>query len=107
MQRGDCGHDRETEAVAGQAAALVKPIEPIDDASSLCRRNAWAIILNEQRDGIPFLDRTNLYGGPAPGIFQSVVDQVGERARKEVFVAERNWPTLDLADEPSASAAAS
>src|SRR6516162_1589488 len=99
MQGGDGGHDRQTKTVSGQASALVEPVEPIDDASPLGGRNAWAIILNDYRDGISLLDRANLYGGPAAGIFQSIVDQVRERAREKVLVAECERPTLDLADE--------
>src|SRR5690242_841768 len=99
MQRGGGGDYRETEAVPGEAAALIETVEAFDDAGSLRWRNAGTVVLNDHRDGIPILGRPNAHGCSAAGVFQGVIDQVHERARNEILVAEGDRLTLDLTDK--------
>jgi hypothetical protein len=99
MQRGDSGHDRQTKAVAGQISAPVETVEAINDASSLCRRNAWAIVLDDQGDGVCFFGCPNVYRRRATGIFQGIIDQIHDCAREEILVAECHRPTVDFGYE--------
>src|SRR5215831_8708413 len=99
MQRGGGRHYRKAETVAGQAPALVKTVEPLDDMGPLRLRYAGAVILNYQRDGIPILGRTNAHSRPAAGVFERVVGEIREGTREQVLVAERDGLTLDLAHQ--------
>src|ERR1700751_5057383 len=99
MQRGGGCDYRQTEAVPGEAAALIETVKAFDDAGSLRCRNAGTVVLNDHRDAIPTLSSANAHGCSAAGVFQCVIDQVHERARNEILVAEGDWLTLDLTDK--------
>jgi hypothetical protein len=82
VQRRDGGHDRETEAVAGQASATVETIEPLDDARPLSDWDAGAVVLDADRNRVSLTGGVNQDGRPAAGVFECVIEQVGDCARE-------------------------
>jgi hypothetical protein len=67
MQRDDGDHDRQTEAVTGQTSAAIETVEALDDPGALGRRDAGAVVLNYQGDGVGFFGCPNPYRRPLPG----------------------------------------
>jgi hypothetical protein len=98
MQMADGSHYWEAKAITREAPAPIKTIEPRDNLSSFRGRNAWTIILNNYRHGVPFLRGSNSHCCFATGVFEGVIDQVGGGARQKIFVAERCWFAIDIFD---------
>src|SRR6516225_104634 len=96
MQRGDRGHDRQTKAVTRQTSAPVDPVEALDHPGVLGQWDAWAVVLNDQGDGVSFFGCPNTYRRTAASIFQGIIEQIYDRAREEILFAECQRLALDF-----------
>jgi|HubBroStandDraft_3_1064219.scaffolds.fasta_scaffold90567_4 hypothetical protein len=109
MQRDDGDHDRQTEAVTGQTSAAIETVEALDDPGALGRRDAGAVVLNDQGDGVGFFGCPNPYRRPLPAYLRALSTRFMTALARRFFspsVTGRPWIWLTNV-MPAASAAAS
>ncbi len=109
MEAGDRGNEAEAEAVAGSAAASLKPVEPLEDMLTFIGGNSRPVI-GDRNDGaaLAFFDFHG-HSTRVTAMFNGVIDEIGHRVEQEVPVARSEHAPIPaiLRCPPLSSAAAS